>query len=119
VQERLTELLRTGEADPELSAFVADVLDPKKKTHYKLIVQRRKAGKPQQEYDWDIYLDVERCKTIVLNSGKRVSAKSILDAGSEIRDLRTQTFTRLSEKTILKYLKFIEVAESVSEGNDV
>lgn len=114
-QERLLKFLRSGDIDAEVLAVIANMLDPKERTHFKLTVERRKAGKPQQKYDWSIYLDVCRCKLALMEAGKKVSPKSILDKGCELDYLETQKFSDLSEKTIRKYLKFIDECDALDE----
>jgi hypothetical protein len=106
----LVEVLRNGELDRDLANFIADMLERKteKKTEYKLIVKRGRAGNPTQS---NILSDVMRCMDELEAAGKKVTNRNILDYGSELDDLKTKNFGDLSEEIIRKRRKEIEEYE--------
>lgn len=113
-RELLIDLLRGGEVPAsELASLIADMLDSKTDTFFKLTIDRRKAGKPQPPYEWGVYEDVYRCMDVLIKEGKKPSARAILDKGCEIIGLNTKDFSKISEKTISKYKKFVETCMKI------
>jgi hypothetical protein len=115
-RELIIELLRSGEISAETGNAIADMLDTKSDTYYKMSVIRRRAGKPQDKIDWDVFTDIVSCRRWLEKKNIKVSARSILDNAHSVGGLRRDNFSELSEKTINKHLRFLRETDAIELG---
>jgi hypothetical protein len=107
--------IRSGTASQRFIEDLADMLDPSARTPFRLVLQRRASGKPNQKVNEKLLLKIMDVLES-FDADEKVSAAKVLDRAEKLNINLNITKKQIDEKTIRRYFKIIEeISESHKE----
>lgn len=105
--------LRSGRATREFLNFVADLIDPKKATHYRLHLKKRYSGNPQSDFNYKLYHDIDEVMSS-FQSQEKISASRILLKASQLGIELKLNDKLIDVRAINRYVKLIKEFDAVN-----